>query len=203
MTQHGNLTVHVRDERGKGAARTLRGEGKVPAVMYGAGADNVALALEPEDFRKATDPERDWNTLFALTVKEPGKPDVVQPAMVADVQVDRVSRRVIHVDFVRVDPQAEVVRKIPIEVVGRSVGVVKGGKLQKFRRFVKIAAKPADIPVKLTIDITSLDGGESLRVKDMSLPNVRLIENPEQRLVFVEIPKARKEEAEEQPKGKK
>ena len=197
MSTHGALTAHVRTTQGKGAARTLRREGQIPGIIYGGGGDSVSLKLSPNDFAKATDPSRDWNTLFSLTIKEEGKSDVVQPCMVADVQRDSVKRTIVHVDFVRIDPNKEVVRKIPVEYVGKSAGVVKGGKLKTFRRFVKISSKPAEIPVKLTVDITPVDGGESLRMKDVSLEKARIVENPEQRLVFVEIPKVRKEDEEE------
>jgi large subunit ribosomal protein L25 len=194
MSTHGALTAQVRNSHGKGAARSLRRSGQIPGIIYGAGGESVSLALSPNEFVKATDPERAWNTLFSLTIKEDGKADIVQPCMVADAQRDSIKRNFVHVDFLRIDPDKEVIRKIPVEYVGKSVGVVKGGKLKKFRRFVKVACKPADLPVKLTVDITPIDGGESLRMKDVSLGNVRLVENPEHRLVFVEIPKARKEE---------
>ena len=171
--------------------------------MYGGGKDNVALALNPLDFNKATDPERLWNTLYTVTVKAEGKPDVVEPCVLVDVQLDSIRSDVLHIDFMRVDPQADVVRKVPIRVTGRSKGVTKGGKLKKFRRHVKVAAKPGNVPVEVVVDITEVDAGESVRMQDVSVDGARLIEDPQARLCFIEIPKARKEEDEDKEGDKK
>ena len=203
MSDFGALTATVRDQRGKGAARTLRREGLIPAVMYGGGKDNVSLALNPLDFNKATDPERLWNTLYTVTVKAEGKPDVVEPCVLVDVQLDSIRSDVLHIDFMRVDPEADVVRKVPVRVTGRSIGITKGGKLKKFRRTVKIAAKPTNVPVELVVDITAVDAGESVRMQDVTLEGARLVEDPQARLCFIELPKARKEDEEEGKEGEK
>lgn len=200
-TQYGTLEVSVRRSRGKGAARSLRREGLVPGVIYGQGKDNLALSLHPGELRKATDPERSWNTFYTLTIKESGQPDRVESAVVVDVQTDAVRDDIVHVDFMRVDPEQEVVRSVPLRLHGRSVGVFKGGKLKTFRRALKVAAKPRDVPIEIALDITPIDGGESLRMKDVSVDDARLVENPEQRILTVEMPKAERVE-EEAPKGK-
>jgi large subunit ribosomal protein L25 len=200
-TEYGALEVSVRSQRGKGAARSLRREGLVPGVLYGQGKENVAVALHPSALRKATDPARTWNTLFTLTIKQEGQPDRLEPAVVVDVQSDAVREDLLHVDFMRVDPEQEVVRNVPLRFHGRAIGVFKGGKLKTFRRALKVAAKPADIPVEIAIDITNVDGGESLRMKDVPLEGARLVENPEQRILTVEVPKAKATE-EEETKGK-
>lgn len=204
MSDHGALTVNVRHKRGKGAARSLRREGKIPAVLYGAGGDNILLALDPNELRKATDPERDWNTLYTLTLEGDGQSTTAK-CMVADVQRDSIKRNVKHLDFVRIDPDREVIRQVPVVFTGRAAGVAKGGKLKTFRRLLKVAAKPDDLPVRVEVDVTPVDGGQSLRVKDVPLQNARLVENPEQRLCLVEMPKVKKTEEEEAAaaKGKK
>ncbi len=193
MSEFGNVNVSVRHKRGKGAARSLRREGQVPGVLYGAGGDSVSLALNPMELMKATDPERSWNTMYTLTITEEGKGETKQAAVVTDVQVHPVRREVEHIDFMRVDPDADVVRKIPVRFEGRSVGVVKGGKLKTFRRTVRVASKPADVPVELLVDISDIDAGESLRMKDVSLANGRLVEPGDARLCVVEMPKSRPE----------
>ncbi len=196
MAEFGALNAAVRTQTGKGAARTLRRQGLMPAVMYGRGKDNLSLAVDPREFAKATDPARMWNTFFHVTLKQDGKADVVEPCVLADVQLDSVRNDVVHVDFLRVDPEAEVVRKVPVRITGRSIGITKGGKLQKFRRSVHVAAKPADMPVELVIDITNVDAGESVRMGDVVLDKARLVEEPQQRLCFIELPKAKKDDEE-------
>lgn len=193
MTEFGNVTATVRHNSGKGAARTLRRSGQVPAIIYGGAADNISLALSPHELNKATDPERSWNTLYNLTIKEEGKADIVQAAVVSDVQVHAIRREVTHIDFMRVDPDQEVIRKIPVRFEGRPKGVVAGGKLKTFRRVVKVAAKPANIPVELLVETTEIEAGQSLRMKDVSLESGRLVEDPEARLLFIDMPKAKAE----------
>jgi large subunit ribosomal protein L25 len=200
---YGSLVVSVRPQRGKGAARSLRRAGLIPGVIYGQGKENLALSLNPSELRKATDPARSWNTFFTLTLQRDGQPDIVESAVVVDVQIDAVREDVMHVDFMRVDPEQEVVRKVPLRFHGRSIGVFKGGKLKTFRRTLQVAAKPAEIPVEIALDITAIDGGQSLRMKDVAVDNARLVEDPEQRILTVDMPKAKTEEEEAAPaKGK-
>lgn len=196
MSEFGTLSVSVRNKNGKGVARTLRREGKIPGVMYGQGKPNLALTLDPNELKKATDPDKETNTLYTITVQEDGKSDVVESCVISDVQLDAIKREVLHVDFMRVDPEKEVVRTVPVKYTGRAAGVVKGGKMKTFRRSLRIAAKPIDIPVVIDINVTNVEGGESIRVKDIEVPGGRVVENPEQRVMFIEMPKVRAEEGE-------
>jgi len=189
MAEYGQLQVDKRAPKGKGAVRQLRASGKIPAVLYGRGQDNVSIAIDPLAFRKATDPTREYNTFFQLAVIENGKQIGVEPCIVTDVQIDTVKNRVMHVDFMRVDPQQEVVRNVPVRATGRAAGVMKGGRIKTFRRTVAVAAKPADMPFEIVVDVTPLDIGESLRVRDIVLDRARLDEQPETMLALCETAK--------------
>lgn len=208
MSDYGRISAKVRQGHGKGVARQLRQQGLVPAVMYGRGGDNLSLTVDPHLFHKATDPARNLNTLFHVEIEHDGQPSETVPCMVVDLQRDAVRDHVLHVDFLRVDPELEVERKIPVRYHGRAAGVMIGGRLKTHRRFVKVAAKPAELPEELAIDLTPIEAGQTLRIKDVSLPNARFLENPEAPLAFVEAPKAKKAEEEAAPakggkKGKK
>lgn len=201
--QHGQLTVSVRHKKGKGVARKLRATGQIPGVLYGKGTsdgDTVMLAFSPLELRRAMDPERLHNTFFHLTLKDEGKPDVVEAAVITDAQRDPVRDEFLHVDFLRVDPEQPVTVQIPVEYSGRAAGVVAGGKLKTFRRFVRIAAKPADVPVKLAVDVTPLGAGQSLRLRDVPLDKATLVDNPDTAIAFIETPKAETEKVEEPAK---
>ena len=100
----------------------------------------------------------------------------------------------LHIDFMRVDPSQEVQRRIPIRFSGRAAGVQAGGKLKTFRRDARIASKPGEVPVELVIDVTPLEENQYLRFRDVSLPNARILEAPDQALAFVEPAKAKTEE---------
>lgn len=186
---HGQLKVNVRTRRGKGVARRLRASGRVPGVVYGGGKDSVSIDIDPAQLRHALDPERRENTLFNLTLEGEGGTADTESCIIADIQRDLLKDNVTHLDFVRVNLEAEVTATIPVEYVGRPVGVVKGGKLRTFRRSIKIAAKPQEIPVNLVVDIATLDYGETLRISDVSLDNARILESARTVVAMVEIPR--------------
>lgn len=211
MSEYGKLTAKMREGHGKGVARKLRSQGLTPAVLYGQGGENLSLAIDPLLFAKATDPTRNYNTVYTIEIEQAGGGTQTVTAMVVDYQKDAVRDHLLHVDFMRVDPEKQVQRKIPVSYVGRAAGVMKGGRLKTFRRIVKVAAKPFELPVELSIDLTPLDAGETLRIKDVSLPGTTFLENPQDPLALVEQPKAKKEEeaaaaaapAKKAPAGKK
>ena len=195
MADYGMLEVEVRTAKGKGAARQLRLAGKVPAVVYGRGQDNLTLSIDPLALRKATDPQRDFNTFFQLSVMKDGKQVATEPCIVVDVQMDTLRNIVQHIDFMRVDPNADVVRNVPVRTTGRAAGVVKGGRIKTFRRTVHVAAKPADVPFEIVVDVTPLDMGMSIRMRDINLPNARIDESPDAMLALCELAKIAKEDA--------
>ena len=203
MSEYGRLPAKVRAGHGKGVARQLRREGLTPAVLYGQGGENVSLAIDPLLFGKATDPARNYNTVYRLDIEQDGAAAQTVTCMVVDYQKDSVRDRLLHVDFMRVDPDKQVQRKIPVSYVGRAAGVMIGGRLKTFRRIVKVSAKPFELPVELTVDLSPLDAGQYLRIKDMSLPGTTFLENPEAPLAFIEMPKAKKEEEAPAAGGKK
>jgi large subunit ribosomal protein L25 len=200
-TQYGKLTARVRPASGKGVARKLRADGLIPAVLYGKGEGNLMLTLSPRELRRAMDPQRKLNTFFTMTI-EGQDGQTIEQCVLTDYQADPIRDEFLHVDFLRVDPESEVIVKIPVEYVGRALGVVAGGKLRTYQRTVRIAAKPAQIPVKLTVDVSSLNTGETLRMKDLSLENARLLEHSNVVVAMVEPPRVAKAiggEAEKKP----
>ncbi|HGG56549.1 MAG TPA: 50S ribosomal protein L25 [Nannocystis exedens] len=196
------LTVDVRHRTGKGVARSLRRGGRIPGILYGCGGDRIALSLDLNTLKRAIDPERRWNTWFNLTVKEEGKGDRSESCIVVDRQIDPLRREVVHVDFLRVDPAKEIDVTVPVEYSGRPVGVKAGGRLKTFRRYVKVAAVPGNIPVKVLIDIAHLEGDETMRIADLKVEGFRLREKPNAPLAFVEVAKI-KVEGDDADKDKK
>lgn len=191
---YGKLNVEVRTPKGKGAARQLRMAGKIPAVVYGRGQDNVALVLDPLALHKATDPTRSYNTFFQLVVSKDGKQIGIESCMVADVQVDPLRHNLQHIDFMRIDPDQDVVRNVPVRTVGRAAGMVKGGRIKVFHRTVRVAAKPPAIPAEIVLDVTPLDMGMSIRMRDVVMPNARIDEPPDSMLAICELAKIKAEE---------
>lgn len=204
MNEQREITVNVRTTSGKGEAHKLRAKGLIPAVVYGGGGEHVSVAVDPRLLRKAMDPVRKLNTWFKVEVQdESGKAVRTESCIVIDHQKDKVRDEILHVDFLRVDPEKELRVRLPVEVTGRSVGVVAGGTLKTFLRYVHVAVRPRDIPTSLVVDVTPLAAGQSLRVKDMTVPGGRILENQNQNLAFIDPPKAKKEEDDAGKDGKK
>ncbi len=198
MNEQRELTVQVRDSHGKGAARKLRAAGLIPGVVYGAGGNHQSVAVDPRVLRKVMDPARKLNTWFKVNlVGEDGKAVGSESCIVIDHQVDKVKDRLLHVDFLRVDPEKELRVRVPVEVSGRAAGVVAGGALKTFLRYVHLSIKPRDIPASLVVDITPLQSGETLRIKDMNVSGGRILENGNQSLAYIEPAKIKKEEVDE------
>jgi len=169
----GKLTVTVRNTGGKGAARRLRAEGKVPGVCYGASTDGriepLPVVVDVKALRAALDPVRKQNTVIALTIEGGAQPRSLS-ALVKDYQLDPVRRDIIHVDLIAVDPDKEVLAEVPLEFVGKPKGTINGGQLRIVLRRLGLRAKPADIPVKLTVDVSELDIGDVTHVAAIQLP---------------------------------
>lgn len=197
------MNAQIRKDTGKGIARSLRREGRLPGVLYGGGGDRLSLSLDRMELEKAIDPARKWNTWFSVRVQEAGKPERVESVMVVDRQIHPVRRDIIHVDFLRVDPKVEVEAQVPVEYVGRPIGVQAGGKLKTFRRYIQISSVPGNIPVKIDIDISNLDGNQTMRISDLKVEGFRLREKPTDPLAFVEAAKAKVEEKVDDKKAKK
>lgn len=201
MNEQREISVQVRNDTGKGAARKLRVKGLIPAIVYGGGGQHMSVAVDPLVLRKAMDPVRKLNTWFKVNLTDAsGKTVGSESCIVIDHQIDKVRDRLLHVDFLRVDAEKELQVRLPVEVSGRAVGVVAGGTLKTFLRYVHVAVRPRDIPTALAVDVTPLVSGQTLRIKDMTIAGGRILENPNQSLAFIDPPKAKQEEADD---GKK
>jgi len=132
--------------------------------------------------------------VLQLSVTGNGKTEEVT-AMVRDAQVNPLSRRLEHVDFLRVDLDAEVHVTVPLLLVGKAVGTTNGGNLHQSLHSISIAAKPAAIPTKLEADVTALEIGDALHVSDLKLgQGVRALLDPRDAIASVVAPKAEKAE---------
>ncbi|MBV8762363.1 MAG: 50S ribosomal protein L25, partial [Deltaproteobacteria bacterium] len=171
-TEVGKLTVSVRNRAGKGAARQLRAQGKVPGVCYGATADGrvepLAIEIDVKALRAALDPVRKQNTVIDLTI-EGDKPRKLH-ALVKEYQIHPMRRDITHVDLLAIDPNKEVDTSVPLEFVGKPAGAIDGGVIRTVLRAIVVRAKPNDIPVKLQLDVSPLEIGDVLHVSDIKLP---------------------------------
>lgn len=163
-----DLAVSLRDGKGKGAARRLRREGKIPAVLYGRGLVTYSLALDPEDLKKILTSGARENTLIGLKVSGPGSEQIgPKVVMLKDVQVDPVRRSYLHADFYAVAMDEKIEIDVPIRLVGKAEGVKAGGILEQPRRDVRVRCLPTNIPESIEVDVSALKIGDSLHVQDI------------------------------------
>lgn len=160
-----DLNANKRTEKGNGPARQLRLKGMVPAVIYGPGKSPEMLAVNFRDLEKILKHSRTIQVLLNLHM-EGGE---TRPAMLKDLQMDPVTREVLHVDFYEIDPKRKIRMMIPVEPKGKAAGVEMGGMLQVIRRELEVLCLPGEIPEVIEVDVTALEIGGSIHVKDIVL----------------------------------
>ena len=149
--------------RGKNEARRLRVSGRVPAVVYGAKKDTVAVSVDPKVISRILSSKSGHNSIFDLQVGgEKTK------AMIVDWQYEPIKGKLLHIDMKRIAMDVKMRVSVPIHLVGEAVGVKQqGGIMDLVLREVEIECLPADIPEQIDADVTNLEFGMVLRVKDL------------------------------------
>ncbi len=153
-------------ETGTRPSRRLRRAGRVPAAVYGLGAEPLTVSVDKTDLRAALTTEAGLNALITLDVDGSR-----QLSIVKDLQRHPVRRDVLHVDFLRIDADQEVEVDIPLVLTGEAKKVTQAsGMVDQVMHHLPVRAKPAHIPVEVTADVSDLEVGSSLRVSDIVLP---------------------------------
>ena len=165
------LIVPKRDTFGKAAVRDLKKSGMIPAVVYGLTEPPVAIAISPKAVARVLASETGMNSVMFL--QREGT-EIKRHVIIKDVQRDPITGRLRHVDFMRVDMTLKVRVKVPVRLVGTSVGVkTLGGVLDFAHREIEIECLPSLIPAHIDVDITNLTVGDSVRFEQIALmPNV-------------------------------
>jgi large subunit ribosomal protein L25 len=153
---------------GTGPAKRLRVEGKIPAVVYGLGADPLAITVEWRPLREALTTDAGLNAVIDLHID--GKAGEL--AVVKELQRHPIRGDVLHVDFLRVSADAEISVDVPIVLEGEAKAVLdEDGVVDHHLHALTINAKPANIPNELVVDISALEIGGTIHVSDIKLPS--------------------------------
>lgn len=164
-TENNAIEAQRREDlsRGKNEARRLRVSGKIPAVLYGAKKDSLALAVDPKQITRILHSNTGHNTIFDLTVgAEKTK------AMIVDWQYEPIKGALLHIDMKRIAMDERLKVKVPVMLVGEPAGVKQqGGILEQITREIEIECLPGDIPSHLDLDVSELIFGQVLRVSDL------------------------------------
>jgi large subunit ribosomal protein L25 len=183
------LEVQRREQTGKNRVNKLRNNGQIPAIVYGGHREAVPITVDRKviaDFVAKSD--HGVRSIFLLKL---GGSDQQRHAMIKDIQIDPISRRMIHIDFVRV-AMDEVVRvTVPVHVTGTPIGVKNAGILEFQVRELHVECLPNAIPDSVEVDVTNLDIHQYLRISDLQIPSgVKLLDDPDRVVVGVGVPRA-------------
>lgn len=166
------LTARPREERGKNSVRKLRAAGQVPAVVYGHGDETRTLTLAAHELERLLARINAENTIIDLQIDGGAK----IPALIREVQYHSSRPGVLHVDFYQVHAGEKLHLDVPVRLHGAPVGVREnGGVLQEILRDLSVECLPRDIPEGIDIDVAALDIGDSVHVRDVSVPNGRIL----------------------------
>lgn len=161
------LSAKTREVTGKGAARKLRSNNEIPAIVYGAKKDPEMLSINAIDFIKIIREHGSMGLFFNLNID--GDSGKKKSVMLKDMQMDTFSLNYLHVDLHEIDMSKTVTISVQVEAIGKSKGVKDGGILQIIRRELDVICKPTDAPDTIQIDITDLDVGDAVHVEDIDL----------------------------------
>ena len=168
MSEEFNLIAEMRDDQGKGASRRLRRQGKVPAVIYGAGRDPRNLMFDHNKVLRQLDDPSFYSSILNIKVGEKSR-----AAIVKDIQRHPSKKQIIHIDLQRIVEDEQIKMQIPIHYLGEedAVGVkIGGGTVTKIMTELEISCLPKDLPEFLEVDISELELDQMLNVSDISLP---------------------------------
>jgi len=161
------LNAKLRETSGKGAARKLRSDNAIPAIVYKAGAESVMLSLQTSGFAKIIREHGSTGLFFNLQIEGGDKKKRI--VMLKEMQMDTFGLHCLHVDLHEIDMDTKVTVSVPVEAIGECEGVKEGGLLQIIRRELDLVCKPADTPESVQIDISNLGIGDSVHVEDIDL----------------------------------
>ena len=189
-----SLSGSPRENVGKKDAKGLRKQGLVPCVVYG-GGEQIHFFLDERDFSKIIfTPD---TNVANITIGDKEISTLLQ-----DVQYHPVSDKVLHADFLEIKLDKPVKTSLPVKSTGSAVGVLKGGSMKQLMRKVAVLALVEDIPDFIELDISKLDIGDSINIRDLKVDKVKFLDRPEDVIISVKVTRiAVDEEEDEEEEG--
>jgi len=168
MSDKFDLIADIREDSGKGASRRLRHQGKVPAIIYGAGRPPRALTFDQNKVLQQLENESFYSSVLNIKVGEKS-----QAAIVKDIQRHPARHQVMHMDFQRIVAGEKIKMNVPIHFIGEEIAIgVKegGGKVSHLRTDVEVVCLPKDLPEFFEVDVSGLELDAMLNLSDIKLP---------------------------------
>lgn len=178
------LSGKRRETLGKGGARKARAAGEIPGVLYGHGETPIPVAVNERDFQVAVRHHKGGNAIVNLAVQ-----GSEYTALIRDVQYDPISHHVLHLDFQHISLTETIEVEVPVHLVGLAVGVKDGGGiLEHITRQIEVRCLPTTIPASIDVDVSMLNIGESIHVRDLKLEGVTVLSDGDVTLATVVSP---------------
>ncbi|MCS7174747.1 50S ribosomal protein L25 [Pseudothermotoga sp.] len=182
------LAAEIRMERGKRSARRLRKQGLIPAVIYGPESQPMPIKLKKQEVEKFVHTFSEAKPV-TLQIKVGEEIQIIE-AFVKKIQIDKVTDEVVHVDFYKPAKGHAMKIEIPLRVIGKPIGVEKGGIMEILRTELPVETLPTVLLEHIEIDVSDLDLGESYHVRNLKLPaGMKVLLPPDEALVTVIVPK--------------
>ena len=186
-----SLSAKARSTSGKGAARSLRRDGRLPAIIYGHAREPLSLSVPEREFERLLEKHNAENTVIELSID-----GSLSRTLIREIQRHPVKRNVLHVDFQELVAGERVVVRIPIVLTGTPEGVrSSGGILSQIMQELEVRVDPLHMPSKIEVDVTDVAIGHSIHVSEITtIPEgVEVIDEPESTVCIVAAPKVEEE----------
>jgi large subunit ribosomal protein L25 len=194
------LSARIREEKGKGAANKLRRNNRIPAILYGPSTSPVMLSVSEPDLKTVLKAATGENIVLGLQI-DTGKGSETKNVILKELQSDPIKPIYYHADFYEIAMDRELTFDILIHLVNTPIGAADGGILQHVKREVKVSCLPGDLVDYIEVDVSALDIGGSIHVKEVVFPKgIRSLEDGEMTLAVVNAPAAVVEKVEEEVK---
>jgi large subunit ribosomal protein L25 len=165
--------------------------------LYGPKRETLPLTVSPIDLDKIYKMSGTEQVILNLVIENGGTQKVT--VLVKEVQASPVTRQYLHMDFLEISLDEEIVVRVPVEVTGKSTGIERGGFLQLVRHELEVSCLPSDMPDKIEVDITDLDIGDAIHVEDIALDDrIRMLAEPGHTVLTVVAPTVEEEELPEE-----
>jgi large subunit ribosomal protein L25 len=188
-----NLKAELRQGRGKSAARHLRQNQAVPAVLYGPKIDPMPISVSTLDLTTMIRINGESGLFINLAVNGDTVPS--RTVMLKEIQMDAFDLKYLHADFQAINVDEKITIAVPIEAIGESIGVEAGGILQLIRRELDVICRPGDMPEVIQIDTTNLEIGDAVHVEEIDLgPDVEIPHEVNFTILTIVAPTAEVEE---------
>ncbi len=189
-----DLAAQVRKEQKKGPSRRLRDKGFVPAVFYGRSAENILLAVKSDELIKLHKDKKD-HAFIKLIIDDEGSKKIEKLSLIKELQLQPLTGKLYHVDFYEVDEKRKITMDVALNFIGKAIGVENGGELQHLKREVKVSCLPLDLPDHIDVNVTDLEIGDSVKIRDLKVAEgVTLLDRPDTSVASVAMIKVAKVE---------